>query len=147
VPGVNRAIFHPLPAARAWIAAMLALAACLAQSPAAMAQDDGAIELYKARLLQTGSRLRAYPAEAYTQKLSGTVLLTVSISAKGQLARNQLAKSSGHRILDEHALALIEKAVPVTELPPGLRDLAFTIQVAVVFALPPTQDKLGFNAR
>lgn len=143
MPGVSSAIGACERESRFWFIALWALVAWAAPGERALAQDPAAIELYKARLLQTGARLRAYPAEAYAQQLSGTVLLTISVSADGQLTRNVLAQSSGHRILDEHALALIEKAVPATQLPLGLRDTAFTIQVAVVFALPRVPDKLG----
>lgn len=98
--------------------------------------DRTSLELYGIRLLQTGSRLRSYPEAAYRDKLSGTAVIVLLIDAAGRLDRQQLLRSSGHTVLDEHAMAMLARAVPVTEIPSNLNDTAFTIQVSVVFALP-----------
>jgi len=120
-----------------------ALLFALAAPLGAAQPDAGALELYKARLLQTGSRLRTYPEEAYAQKLEGTAVVTLGVDAKGRLTRLTLEKSSGHRVLDEHAIGMLEKAVPAVEVPINLRNIAFTIQVVVVFAMPAPPSKVG----
>ena len=114
------------------------LVACLLQtSPAAGAEPDAsALELYGIRLIQTGSRLRNYPEEAFREKLSGTAVVALAIGADGKLAQQTLLRSAGHAVLDEHSMAMLAKAVPDTEIPANLRNTAFTIQVSVVFALP-----------
>jgi len=98
--------------------------------------DTTALQLYGLRLLQTGSKLRSYPQEAVERKISGTALVELAIDAHGSLIRQTLLQSSGHALLDEHALAMLAKAVPVTEIPGNLKNAAFTIRVAVAFALP-----------
>ena len=103
---------------------------------AAVEPDASALELYGIRLIQTGSRLRNYPEEALRDKLSGTAVVALAIGADGKLGRQTLLRSAGHAVLDEHAMAMLVKAVPETEIPANLRNTAFTIQVSVVFALP-----------
>ena len=116
---------------------ILALAGALLCSPAGSAEPDrSALELYGLRLLQTGSRLRSYPQEAVRDQLSGTAVVELSLDAQGRLERQRLVRSSGHATLDSHALAMLARAVPETEIPTTLGNTAFTIQVAVVFALP-----------
>lgn len=117
--------------------AALAFACVLHFGPAAGAEPDPvALELYGIRLVQTGSRLRNYPEEAFREKLSGTSSITLAVGANGTLERQTLLRSAGHTILDQHAMAMLARAVPVTEIPANLRNTAFTIQVSVVFALP-----------
>ncbi len=112
--------------------------ACLIQAGSIFSAepDRSAIELYGIRLLQSGSRLRNYPEEAYREKLAGTAVVGLAIDADGRLERQALLRSAGHAVLDEHAMAMLAKAVPATEIPANLRNTAFTIQVTVVFALP-----------
>ena len=122
---------------RGSIIAFLVLACLLQLGPAAGAEPDRiALELYGIRLLQTGSRLRNYPEEAFREKLEGTAVVALAIGADGKLDRQMLLRSAGHAVLDEHAMAMLSRAVPATEIPANLRNTAFTIQVSVVFALP-----------
>ncbi len=119
------------------VIALLAFACLLQFGPAVGAEpDSSALELYGIRLLQTGSRLRNYPEEAFREKLAGTAIVALAVGVNGNLERQTLLQSTGHRILDEHAMAMLAKAVPATEIPANLRTTAFTIQVSVVFALP-----------
>ncbi|OFZ98567.1 MAG: hypothetical protein A3H35_18990 [Betaproteobacteria bacterium RIFCSPLOWO2_02_FULL_62_17] len=117
--------------------ASLVVACLLPLGTAAGAEADrSALELYGIRLLQTGSRLRNYPEEAFREKLSGTAVVALAIGADGKLDRQLLLRSAGHAVLDDHAMAMLARAVPATEIPTNLRNTAFTIQVSVVFALP-----------
>ena len=113
------------------------LAALLPASPA-MAQEGtaAAAQLYQYRLLQTGTRLRGYPPEARTRRLEGTVTISLHISAEGVLTRQSVVRSSGHAILDEHALDLLARAVPLTEIPSALQNRPFVVRIAVAFVLP-----------
>lgn len=122
---------------RGSLIASLVLACLLLPLAAAGAEPDrSALELYGIRLLQTGSRLRNYPEEAFREKLAGTAVVALAIGADGKLDRQTLLRSAGHAVLDEHAMAMLARAVPATEIPTNLRNTAFTIQVSVVFALP-----------
>ena len=119
-------------AAPAWPAA--------AQSPPAAEQDqlalEAALQLYSARLLQTAQGRRSYPAAALEQNLSGSVQIEISISSDGKLKAKELVVSSNHRALDQHALQLMELAVPLTEIPSALKGRAFRVPVSVRYVIP-----------
>ena len=50
-----------------------------------------------------------YPAESIAQKHTGTVTLGFLVSETGQVKEAKVAKSSGHRLLDESARTALEK--------------------------------------
>jgi protein TonB len=124
---------------RGLIAALLACIA-LAMPARAAGQEEArqaALQLYSLRLIQTGAKLKAYPEEAVRQDLTGNAVVSVEIDESGRLLRQTLVKSSGHAILDEHALAMLERAVPQTPVPFGLQNTAFRLLVTVAFVIPP----------
>jgi protein TonB len=51
-----------------------------------------------------------YPAQARRLRQEGAVVLTLFISAEGRLDRIEVTKSSGHRLLDEAAVAAERKS-------------------------------------
>jgi len=128
------------PARRSALLACLALPAGGLLAAAAFAQSqpeiETALELYRYRLLQSGTRLRAYPPEALEQELEGTVSLELIIAGDGTLRSATLLSSSGHAVLDQGALDLLARAVPLTEIPSTLQNKAFAIRIAIVFRLP-----------
>lgn len=107
-----------------------------AQGLEAPADAVDALTLYQYRLLQVGSRLRGYPPEALKRRLEGTAIVALHVSAAGTLSRQTLVHASGHPQLDEHALALLAQAVPLTEIPTALQNRPFVVRVAVAFKLP-----------
>jgi protein TonB len=116
----------------------LPLAGLLAADAIAQSQAEieTALELYRYRLLQSGTRLRAYPPEALEQELEGTVSAELIIAGDGTLRSVTLLSSSGHAVLDQGALDLLARAVPLTEIPSTLQNKAFAIRIAIVFKLP-----------
>lgn len=132
------------PAAADAVTVRRALVLALLAAPlfpfAALAQEAeeraAALELYRYRLLRAGTRLRGYPQEALAQRLEGQTSVLLNIDGQGALARSTVTRSSGHRILDEHALALLAAAVPLTEIPAALQNKSFVVRVVVAFSLP-----------
>ncbi len=121
-------------AAPAWPApAQTFPAPLIAQDQAAI---DAALELYSARLLQTAMQHRGYPARALEQRLSGVADIEITIGADGKLQQKSLAGGTHHRVLDEHALQLIEQAVPITAIPSALSGHAFRVKISVNYAIP-----------
>jgi len=108
--------------------------------PAALAQDqaaiDAALQLYSARLLQTALKHRGYPRAALEQKLSGVAEIEITVGADGKLKQQNLVGSTHNRELDEHALRLMELAVPLTEIPTALAGRAFRVPVSVNYVIP-----------
>ncbi len=61
-----------------------------------------------------------YPAAA-RGKLYGSLVLTVSINADGQVSRIDINKSSGHKVLDDSARRIVQMASPYAVFPPDIR--------------------------
>ena len=104
--------------------------------PHSQAAVDSAMQLYGARLLQTGHKHRGYPAAALEQKLSGVATIEVEIGADGKVKHKSLIGSSSHRILDEHAMQLLELALPLTEIPSALNGRAFKVHLSGNYVIP-----------
>lgn len=118
---------------------LLALLAGAALAGAARAQSpeiDAALQLYRYRLVQTGMKLRSYPADAVAQGLEGTATMDIAVGANGLPSRVALVSSSGHAMLDRYGFDLLTRALPLTEIPSALHNRAFALRVALVFALP-----------
>jgi len=61
-----------------------------------------------------------YPAAA-KGKLYGSLILSVRIKSDGTIDRVEVNKSSGHKILDEAALRIVQMAGPYGAFPPDIR--------------------------
>ena len=128
---LNGAVFGPVAAMLIGLAA--ALPAPAGDEPSARSD---ALELYKARLLQVGRKVGSYPGEAVARRQEGTAQIMVTVAADGTLRQHKLVQSSGHETLDAQALVMVEKAVPLAEIPMALKNSQFDVLVIFVFALP-----------
>ncbi len=64
---------------------------------------------------------RNYPEEALQENLFGTLRLAAVIKADGTVDRIEVLQSSGHRVLDEAALQIVQLASPFMAFPPDIR--------------------------
>ena len=62
-----------------------------------------------------------YPAAARDQKIYGSLQLTVSIRADGNVDTVEINRSSGHKVLDEAAFRIVRMAAPYARFPPDIR--------------------------
>lgn len=62
-----------------------------------------------------------YPAEARSQGLTGSLLLTVRIAPDGTLVDATLRRSSGHAVLDRAAQDIVRWAAPYAPFPADIR--------------------------
>ena len=63
-----------------------------------------------------------YPELARTQKLYGSLVLTVAIKADGRIETIEVDRGSGKKILDAAALKIVEMAGPYAPFPPDIRN-------------------------
>jgi len=70
-----------------------------------------------------------YPDQARRNKLSGTLILDVTIKANGELLNIDLRKSSGHKILDDAAQRIVKLAAPFSPFPDKLKQQADVIHI------------------
>lgn len=61
-----------------------------------------------------------YP-EAARGKLYGSLLLSVSIRADGTVEKVGVMRSSGHKVLDDAAIRIVQMAAPYAPFPPDIR--------------------------
>lgn len=61
-----------------------------------------------------------YPQAARDQKIYGSLLLTVSIKSNGQIESMELRRSSGHKVLDLAAMAIVRMGAPYAPFPPDV---------------------------
>lgn len=66
------------------------------------------------------NKMRNYPDDARRRKRTGTVTITFSVNARGEILQSQLVNSSGTHSLDRAALMALENARP---LPPPPKEL------------------------
>lgn len=78
--------------------------------------------------------LKRYPSVAKSRKWEGKVVIEADISDSGEIVRLQVAESSGHRFLDEEAMAVVRKSSPVP-LRYELGQSFITIRVPIVYKL------------
>jgi protein TonB len=76
------------------------------------------IEAWRQKIERVGTL--NYP-EAARGKLYGSLVLTVTIMPDGQVARIDINRSSGHKILDDSARRIVQMASPYAAFPPEIR--------------------------
>jgi len=94
----------------------------------------GDTRAYARRLVGHVERHKRFPREAARQGIAGTARLAVTIDRRGRLAGARLAKSSGHALLDEEALATARRAAPYPRPPEGLGGGSITFTVDLRFS-------------
>ena len=75
---------------------------------------------YLERLKRHLARHRDYPRAAINARQEGTVQFSIVIAADGRVLGARIERSSGHVLLDEAALAMVQRANPVPPLPPEM---------------------------
>jgi len=62
-----------------------------------------------------------YPEEAKRQGVFGNLILHVAVRADGSLEDVRIVRSSGHELLDQAAIRIVELAAPFAAFPPDIR--------------------------
>lgn len=62
-----------------------------------------------------------YPEEARRRKLSGSLVLDVALGPDGGVHSVAVLRSSGHKLLDDAAVRIVELAAPFAPFPPEIR--------------------------
>jgi len=71
-----------------------------------------------------------YPRRARRLRQQGVVKVQVVLTARGALLQPpQVQKSSGHRLLDQEALRMVQAAAPFAPLPPGHDGARFVLPI------------------
>jgi periplasmic protein TonB len=70
-----------------------------------------------------------YPDQAKRNRLSGTLILDVTIDSSGKLLKTELRRSSGHQVLDDAAKRIVKLAAPFPAFPEKLKQEADVIHI------------------
>lgn len=95
----------------------------------------GASADYMSYLLAWLQKHKEYPTEARRRRQEGTALLYFEMDRDGRVRNFQLQRSSGHPVLDDEVLALIERAQPLPAPPPEVKGETVKLIVPVQFFL------------
>ena len=104
-------------------------------TPLAAPQGTGeSRDSFLARLLAQLNRVKQYPRAARQARIEGVVMLHFVMDAQGKLVSFEIAKSSGRPVLDNEALALIQRA-QLPPLPAGFPTSTLDAVVPIQFSL------------
>ena len=62
-----------------------------------------------------------YPEEARRRRISGNLVLDVALNPDGSVHTIAVRRSSGHKLLDDAAIRIVELAAPFAPFPPAIR--------------------------
>ena len=77
------------------------------------------MEAWRAKVERVGNL--NYPDEARKRNISGQLILDVALNPNGDINQIIIRRSSGHKILDDAAIRIVELAAPYAPFPKGIR--------------------------
>jgi protein TonB len=96
---------------------------------------DDLLDRYGKHLAQIVAGGQHYPRIAQMRGWQGTVEIEITVTPPGRADRITIQRSSGHQVLDDEALDMVKRALPLPQPPTLLRDHRFTVVVPIVFRL------------
>ena len=100
------------------------------------------MEAWRAKVERVGNI--NYPEEARVRQLSGNLLLDVSLNADGSVIEITVRRSSGHKVLDDAAIRIVELASPFAAFPDDIREEVDILHITRTWKFVNNQ---GFRAR
>ncbi len=104
-------------------------------APAAPQVSAAAEQAWQGRVVSHLYRHRDYPSQAQRSRQEGVVTLRFRIDTSGRILSSQIARSSGHDLLDNAVISLISRASPVPAPPPGIAASKLSLVVPIEFKL------------
>jgi periplasmic protein TonB len=98
--------------------------------------DIASVAQYRIVLMSAARRFTRELETDSAQGLEGRVEVRLAIASDGSLARAEVARSSGHALLDDLAVEMLRNAKPHAPVPPALLAREFEVDVPVVFTGP-----------
>ncbi len=92
-------------------------------------------EAYLAAVMQWLESHKRYPKSAERRRQQGRALVAFTVTANGQVSGIRLVGGSGYGVLDEEALALLQRASPLPPFPPELGAASLLLELPVDFSL------------
>ena len=77
------------------------------------------MEAWRAKVERVGNL--NYPEEARRRNISGQLVLDVALNPDGKINQITIRRSSGHKVLDDAAIRIVELAAPYAPFPDAIR--------------------------
>ena len=106
-----------------------------APSPASGASAAAAAASYRSILASHLQRFKQYPSAARASGIQGTTSLSFTVTRTGRVTASRLARSSGHAVLDQETLAIIQRAQPLPPFPPEMREASMSLTAPFSFTI------------
>jgi protein TonB len=90
---------------------------------------------YRLALATQARRFKRYPARATASGWEGTADVRLEVGSDGRPHPATLVRSSGHEVLDQAALTMIDAGAQRARLPDSLRGKTFAVVLPVLFNL------------
>jgi len=90
---------------------------------------------FESRVLAHINRFKQYPLSARKAHIEGVVMLHFVMDAGGHVTQADIQKSSGRPVLDNEALAMIQRAQPLPALPADFPTRTLNAVVSIEFSL------------
>jgi protein TonB len=124
-----------MPAAPSTAVATATPGAPASASPRAEPADPVALQGYLVQLSSYAVKYKRYPQLARERGWEGVTVVKLAIGANGRIRDVAVISSSGHELLDQHAIEIVRKAAPITEITSALRNREFSINIPVYFTI------------
>jgi protein TonB len=100
-----------------------------APMPGASSRNSDAVPNWKSQLVAALERQKRYPSEARGDQ--GTAQLAFNVDRQGNVHNARITRSSGSSVLDQEALALVQRAQPLPPPPPEVAGVQIPIIVPI----------------
>jgi len=104
-------------------------------APAAQKGTGDGQASFESRVLAHINRFKKYPPSARKAHIEGVVMLHFVMDAGGHVTQADIQKSSGRPVLDNEALAMIQRAQPLPALPADFPTRTLNAVVSIEFSL------------
>lgn len=101
--------------------------------PAHPAVSAASSRSWEGEVLAHLERRKRYPQEARSQRLEGVAMVRFSMDRRGRVLSVDLARSSGHAVLDREAIGLLRRAQPLPAPPAEVAGDPLSLTVPVEF--------------
>ncbi len=92
--------------------------------------SNAAVSNYPGKVAARLRKALRYPREAQRERLRGEVHVSFTISSSGGVGGIRVVRSSGHPVLDQAAIATVQRAAPFPPTPDGRASWPFTVPLA-----------------
>lgn len=101
----------------------------------AEAIDARSLDQYQLLIASAARKYKRYPRVALDNNWEGEVRVRMVVGANGKIAALVVQTSSGYDVLDQQALDMFRKAMPLVQIPAALRGREFAVEVRAIYNL------------